>query len=448
MSDRFTNAPGRSRLGAALLATVVALQAGCAGHHRKTDQPEPPRQAKVQRTQPPPDVGRVAVVAVAEMPQTLSANPRPVASHAAPRPGRDAFRSCSEVLGGGGCGPDLAICAAIIVAELTICGAYGATVGLAHPAATTDFVPLPVLPLPATVDASLVQDALRREVVAAAQASGVKLATPTAAAVETVTNTRDYTPLAAQGVDTVLEVTLTQLVAEQYPEMADPPLPLDMQARARLVRTRDNAEISSNEYFYRGKTYDYYAWTENNGERLLKAVKNGYESLGHDISDSMFLLYRYPERKPQGETRSCGLAPSGPENDAVRTLAPVLFWQAFPREPDIAAAPEDMKRLTNVRYDLIIGSGNNGESPDIIYRREGLRGATHKVEMELKPDTRYFWSVRARFTLDGRERVTEWATHCPFEWQLVVGPRLYSFYTPKAADAPNPTPSARSQRAD
>ncbi len=67
---------------------------------------------------------------------------------------------------------------------------------------------------------------------------------------EAVTNTRDYTPLAAQGVDTVLEVTLTQLVAERYPEMADPPLPLDMQARARLVRTRDNTEISSNEYFY------------------------------------------------------------------------------------------------------------------------------------------------------------------------------------------------------
>ncbi len=180
MSDRFTNTTRRSRLGAALFAIVVALQAGCAGHHHKTDQPEPPRQAKTQHAQPLSDVGRVAVVAVAEMPQTLSANPRPAASHAAPRPGLDAFRSCGKVLSGGGCDPDPAICAAIIVAELTICGAYGATVGLAHPTEPADSSPAPVaLPLPATMGASLIQDALRREVVAAAQASGVKLATPT-----------------------------------------------------------------------------------------------------------------------------------------------------------------------------------------------------------------------------------------------------------------------------
>jgi hypothetical protein len=46
----------------------------------------------------------------------------------------------------------------------------------------------------------------------------------------------------------------------------------------------------------------------------------------------------------------------------------------------------------------------------IVYRRDGLASPTHTLETALSPGTRYFWTVRARFELDGRERVTEWGT--------------------------------------
>jgi hypothetical protein len=203
-----------------------------------------------------------------------------------------------------------------------------------------------------------------------------------------------------------------------------------MKAHVRLVKTRDNSLIHYADYTYTGKNLRYSDWAGHNGERLVQALEHGYEALGHDISDSLFLLYPYAERSDNGE-QTCGLAPLAPAEEATASSrAPKLEWQSFPREADKLAAPNDIARIKNVKYDLIVGTGGNNESFDVVYRREGLPKPSHRLEMPLQPDTRYFWSVRARFTLDGRQRVTEWGTRCPFEPQLTVSWQLYRFYTP------------------
>ncbi len=203
-----------------------------------------------------------------------------------------------------------------------------------------------------------------------------------------------------------------------------------MIAHVRLVKTRDNSAFYSADYSYYGKRYARSEWMANHAERLRAALAQGYETLGRDISDNLFLLYPYAERKPQDKI--CGLAPLEPADGQASSLSPTLSWQNFPRDTDRLAAPADMARIKNVKYDLIVGTGDNRQTPEIIYRREGLTSTSHKIALTLDPDTRYFWSVRARFTLDGRQRVTEWATRCPFEPQLVVGAPLYRFNTPRA----------------
>ncbi len=285
--------------------------------------------------------------------------------------------------------------------------------------------------------AKMMQDALRNAIAVAAKSDGIRLYKAPAVIVKNGKSEPDYRALAAKRVDTVLEVTLNQIFLEPGASSngrvsLDPVLPLDMRVRVRLIKTRDNSLLFSDDFSYHGKRYEYSEWAANQGELLTGALKNGYDSLGRDISERIFLLYPFADRVGTGDSRYCGLGALGPKDDMAKDLSPLLSWQRFPRDSDINANARDMKRVKNVRYELVVGSGDNGETPDIFYRVKDLTEASHRLPMKLDPDTRYFWSVRARFKLDGRLRVTDWATSCPFEQQLIVGGQIYRFYTPES----------------
>ena len=117
---------------------------------------------------------------------------------------------------------------------------------------------------------------------------------------------------------------------------------------------------------------------------------------------------------------------------AVDGLRPRFRWEAFPRPSDISAAPEEMKRVSNVRYDLLVAKEENMAPGAIIYRQQGLPSPEHAINLSLQPDARYFWTVRARFDLDGRSRVTEWgSTHFAVREQIAAPSRnSYRFRTP------------------
>jgi hypothetical protein len=182
------------------------------------------------------------------------------------------------------------------------------------------------------------------------------------------------------------------------------------------------------------------AWSENDGARLVAALKAGYESLGAHIYDSVFLLYPFRDREWQAGSifvAAYGLAPIEPAvfgllGVRVDSLQPTLRWQAFPRAQDLAAAPQDMARVRNVRYDLVIARNENLAPAEIVYRREALPRPDHAPETPLAPRTDYFWTVRARFELDGRERVTSWGytEHEQRERWTVPSRFSYRFRTP------------------
>jgi len=92
----------------------------------------------------------------------------------------------------------------------------------------------------------------------------------------------------------------------------------------------------------------------------------------------------------------------------VDSLQPILKWEPFPRPQD-RVADKFMERVSTITYDLQIWRiGENGQPAELVYERNGLAVPYHKIETPLLSSREYLWSVRARFDLDGKPRVTEW----------------------------------------
>jgi len=93
----------------------------------------------------------------------------------------------------------------------------------------------------------------------------------------------------------------------------------------------------------------------------------------------------------------------------VDSLKPTLRWQRFPRDKDLKADKEgNLDRVEDVSYEVRIWKTVYGDSGHLVYARAGLRSPYHKLDQSLEPSTKYLWTVRARFMLDGRPKVIEW----------------------------------------
>jgi hypothetical protein len=96
----------------------------------------------------------------------------------------------------------------------------------------------------------------------------------------------------------------------------------------------------------------------------------------------------------------------------LNSAQPLLRWQPFPRPADLAPDTNgSCAQFKSVTYDLHIwqGRGEHQITKDLAYAREALPNPFHQVEIPLPRRSWYFWSVRARFELNGQTRVTEWS---------------------------------------
>ncbi len=145
--------------------------------------------------------------------------------------------------------------------------------------------------------------------------------------------------------------------------------------------------------------------------------------------------------------------------DDVASLTPTLVWESFPQQDDsVQAAALAGQRVEDVTYELrlrrrvvkeqwtVVGLPGDefliekswpGPS---VYERRGLMEPHHTVEVPLEPSQLYFWSVRARFRLDGRERVNQWSSRTLNQWNcpetsrvpVIPNPCAYRLATPAA----------------
>jgi hypothetical protein len=354
------------------------------------------------------------------------------------------FVSCLGQLGKGSCSGDF--CGAAVILWLGVCGVTGVVGGVvgavsAAPGATVRDA---IADLTSAVSSQTIQTTLRDRIASVALANGTTLTVVTPDLRHSSGQTTDYRPLASQGIDSVLEVAITK--AGTQGEGINAPVQIQMEAHVRLIRTDDNSEVFAYAFSYQGNRLKLAEWSANQGSPLLRALDDGYTALATQIYDSVFRLYPFPDQGTHSAgfmAVAFGLAPIEPalrgqltgdkligpsfEWTTVSGLQPTLRWQCFPRESDVQAAPAEMGRVKNVRYDLLIAREQELAPAEIVYRRDGLPSPEHHLAMPLAPDTGYFWTVRARFELDGRERITEWGTTHYLVRDWLTSPSRYSY---------------------
>lgn len=100
----------------------------------------------------------------------------------------------------------------------------------------------------------------------------------------------------------------------------------------------------------------------------------------------------------------------------VASLTPTLVWESFPQQDDsVQSAALAGHRVEDVTYELRLRRVSRGQAKSFwpgprFYEGRGLKEPRHTVEVPLEPSQSYRWSVRARFRLDGRERVNQWSS--------------------------------------
>lgn len=380
--------------------------------------PPPP-----QRALEPLELGAVSIVASDAEPEIRFEGFARGKGEGAATAAGGTFLACVGGLGSGTCaGP---YCGAVVIVLLGICGVASAVGGVAGATFSQDAATVHAAEatLQTAIAPRTIQEALRDQVaLAAAGRLGSRAAAP----------------------DTILETSLVRVGTTGAG--LDAPLLLHMQARVRILDASTRAELRVVEMGWQGERHKLAEWSAGNGAPLLEGLRHGYEALGRELYDAVFRVYPFPDRGFQGAgllTAAFGLAPEFPkmrgsisgdgalkrrfEWPEVESLRPTLAWQAFPRAADVATAPEEMGRVRAVSYDLIVAREQRLGVGEEVYRRERLQTPSHTLEESLQPGAYYFWSVRARFELDGREWVTEWATTNWFAFGKLATPSVWSY---------------------
>jgi hypothetical protein len=398
----------------ALLALVAALHAGCAAYGPQL--PPAPERASL---------GRIAVIAGTDVPEIRFEGFAHSKVEGAAQGAGITFLNCLGAMGPATCGGPY--CGAFAVLWLGVCGVAGVVGGAtgAAVAPSGESVRSADARLRAALDAKVIQQSLRQQIELAARAQGIEPARPGEA-------------------DTLLEATLVRVGTEGAG--INSPVELQMAVRVRLLRAVDREERYVAQVRYLGDRYTIADWSANEAARLLAGLTAGYAALAAQIADGAFLLYPYPDQQFSSGgllASAFGLAPIDPQTRGtltgdrligdrfewtqVSSLRPTLRWQAFPRPADVAAAPSDMARVSQVTYDLVIARERNLAAGDVVYRRSGLPSPEHRLESALAPNARYFWTVRARFVLDGAAHVTGWSSTHYMARDSVTAPSRFSY---------------------
>lgn len=121
----------------------------------------------------------------------------------------------------------------------------------------------------------------------------------------------------------------------------------------------------------------------------------------------------------------------------VDSLQPTLRWEPFPRQEDRDADQEGvLSRVEDVTYELRIWKTQTASSGELVYARGRLKLPYHKLEKSLEPSSKYLWSVRSHFMVDGRHRTMEWGlAGFLLRDEVVPNPSCFRFETPAISGA-------------
>jgi hypothetical protein len=110
----------------------------------------------------------------------------------------------------------------------------------------------------------------------------------------------DHERWAGEGIDTILDVRLESVELRQevdpsslvhgisWSRGADPPFPLLVRAKTRLIRAADGVELAARAFEHRRTGYPIALWAAAEAERFREALGVASEVLAQDILDNLF----------------------------------------------------------------------------------------------------------------------------------------------------------------
>lgn len=103
-----------------------------------------------------------------------------------------------------------------------------------------------------------------------------------------------YASLAREDIDNVLELNIER-VALTGDWDVNPPLTFQLDLRAALKRTSDDALLYEVNFQHNGRKMQFHDWAENNGAAFMEDLENAYEALAQKVQQNIFLNNELPE---------------------------------------------------------------------------------------------------------------------------------------------------------
>ena len=252
-----------------------------------------------------------------------------------------------------------------------------------------------------------------------------------------------YAATRRDGIDTVLEIqdfTVNLMPAEF---MVNPQRGLILSAHVRLVQTSDGNVLDDRMVADKvGPALALNNWMANHAARFKEEAVQATQRLAEAIVTDYFLAYHFPERVLSGFTMDVhlkGLRAWSPEeyvgmpaggvfgpsigDEDIQAKYPtdeflVPLSSPIPNEFRITAQRSDSLQPTlkweafpgtNVTYELKMWRSGRLGPEAVVYSQANIEQNSHKLEVPLEPSTLYYWSVRAHFSENGRDRITDWS---------------------------------------
>lgn len=256
---------------------------------------------------------------------------------------------------------------------------------------------------------------------------------------------KDYRSVQAGNIKTLLEVSMLNFQFDGSGKEGSMPC-LRMQARARKLNAQSGQLIDEIDLNRRIACHTSSEWQEDNGRRITEATVQGYKDIAVNIVDELLLIYNtvpaesenneMSDRGPVPRSVLAPIKPPPPEMGIkwghvfafhktrggaqgfggmqfrdVDTLTPTLAWESFPRPFDQAG--DGTQTFGDVMYDLRIYDGALSGLGTIsplhkVHETSGITENHYQLTEPLQPCGWYFWTVRARYRLNGVMRATEW----------------------------------------
>ena len=272
----------------------------------------------------------------------------------------------------------------------------------------------------------------------------------------------DMDALAAGGFDAVLEVRVGLAVSGSRD--INPRTSFQMSVESRLLNVPAGAPLHVGRYVCDTDTRRFNEWAAAGLTPLRSRMDDARSSLAEKIVDEVFLVQpitlEVPESGSWDPYRASVTSMAALKFEEADAPPPMLFglqalnppttgpwfrriglawtteasarptfrWEPFPPVGTVDSLEAALGgEITDVSYEFRLAEEETGLPGPLLLHLTGLVTNEYELERLLRSGSGYFWTVRARYEVNGASRVTEWGCTHPLGRLIADAPNIYSY---------------------